>query len=61
MVKIEHLRELLQDRRIDIVAEKTGISYMTIVKLRNGSLTNPTYRVIEALENYFNAEINGKN
>lgn len=49
----EIIRKKLSDRVLSEVAKRTGISYQTIVSLANGKNTNPTYRVVQALQAYF--------
>lgn len=34
---VKKITRLLQDRRLDVVAEATGIGYRTLVSLRSGS------------------------
>ena len=53
MLDLEQIKELLLDRRIDIVASETGLGYNTIREVRAGLQDNPTYRTIKALSDYF--------
>ncbi len=52
MMKLEDIRGLLQDRRISIVAEATGIHFNTIREIRDNKDANPTYRVMTKLADY---------
>lgn len=49
---IQEIREALQDRRIPVVAQETGIHHNTIAKIRDGGTTDPSHRVVEALRAY---------
>lgn len=42
----------LKDRRLSVVAEATGISYQTLLMIRNGHQQNPTLRIIQTLSRY---------
>lgn len=50
---LQEISEKLHDRRIGVVAEKTGLSAVTIRNIRDGKNTNPTLAVITALREYF--------
>ena len=53
---LEEIQRALRDRRINIVAEETGLHYNTIRNIRDGKNTNPTYFVVSALTNYLKEE-----
>jgi transcriptional regulator with XRE-family HTH domain len=59
MMKLEDIRGLLQDRRISIVAEATGIHFNTIREIRDNENANPTYRVMTKLADYLDSN-NGR-
>lgn len=42
----------LEDRRLQRVAEATGLSYQTLRTIVNGENKNPTLSTIKALEDY---------
>jgi len=52
MMTLEQIAEKLQDRRLDIVAQATGIHPNTLRAIRQGRQTNPTYSVLKALSDY---------
>ena len=52
MMSIEQIREALQDRRVDMIAAYTGVSYSTVQALRSGANRNPTAATVEALSGY---------
>lgn len=53
MMTLEQIRDALLDRRIDMVAEATGLHYNTVRDVRSNTNANPSYRVIKALSDYF--------
>lgn len=54
---IEQIKEALQDRKISVVAEKTGVHYTTIQRIRDGLVTNPSLSVYLALSEYLKGGI----
>lgn len=52
METLEHLRTLLHDRRLLVVAKETGIHYNTLKSIRDDNAANPTYRVVQSLYDY---------
>ena len=50
---LEEIVDRLSQRKLKIVAEKTGLSYMTIYKIATGENTNPTLGTLKLLEIYF--------
>jgi len=52
MMTLEEIRGMLQDRRVSIVAEATGIHFNTIRDIRDNKDANPTYRVMTKLAEY---------
>lgn len=59
MMTLEEVREQLLDRRIDMVADATGLHYSTVCDVRSGKNDNPTYKTIKALSDYFEGKGNG--
>jgi transcriptional regulator with XRE-family HTH domain len=55
MLTLEEIVQLLQDRHLPTVAEKTGIKYRTIYNIKNGINTNPSYDTVQKLSGYFGA------
>jgi len=53
MLSLEEIRERLKDRNMAEVARKTGISHITVWKLRSGAQDNFSYATIKALSDYF--------
>ena len=52
MLNLIQVRELLDDRSLSKVAEKTGIHYNTLRGIRDGTNDNPTYQVMIKLSEY---------
>ena len=57
MMTLEEVREQLLDRRIDMVADATGLHYSTVYDVRSGKNKNPTYSTIKALSDYFEGKL----
>ena len=53
---LETIREKLKDRRLGLVAKKTGLHYNTLRELRDNPASNPTWSTISSLVNYFKAD-----
>lgn len=52
MITPEQARAMLQDRRLDKVAEATGLSVQTIRELRDNPDVNPKWSTMEAVARY---------
>lgn len=52
-MNIHEIRKQLQDRRLSVVQEKTGLHYNTLKSIRDSDNANPTLRTIQALSDYF--------
>ena len=52
MMTLNNIRIALQDRRIGLVSQATGLHVNTIRDLRDGENANPSYRVLAALSDY---------
>lgn len=57
MLDLAHIRASLQDRRIDVVAEATGLHRNTIAAVRDGDVENPSYRVMKLLSEYLDGNV----
>jgi hypothetical protein len=49
---LDKIKLLLQDRRLNLIAEATGVHINTIRDVRDNPDANPTYKVLVALSNY---------
>ena len=52
MMTLQDIRNALQDRRLLMVAEATGLHYNTIKQVRDNVQSNPTHKVLIALSEY---------
>lgn len=52
MMTLKDIRNALQDRRLLMVAEATGLHYNTIKQVRDNVQSNPTHKVLRALSEY---------
>lgn len=52
MMTLQDIRNALQDRRLLMVAEATGLHYNTIKQVRDNEHSNPTHKVLIALSDY---------
>ena len=59
MMTLQQIRDALKDRRPAMVSQVTGLHVNTIMRIRDGLNTNPSYEVIVALSNYLQGRING--
>jgi hypothetical protein len=57
MLTLEDIRKRLADRRINMVADSTGLHYNTVRNIAVGENTNPTYEVLKALSDYLSEEV----
>lgn len=53
LLTIEAIREKLADRNLSKVAQATGYTRAHIAQIRNGSVSNPSYKCLVALSDYF--------
>lgn len=52
MLSLEQIRGQLQDRRLSVISEKTGLHPNTLRDIRNNADCNPSHRVLAALSDY---------
>jgi len=55
-MNIEDIRKALEDRRLDRVAEATGIHRNTLGAIRSGRNVNPSWRTVKTLAEYLRIE-----
>jgi DNA-binding Xre family transcriptional regulator len=53
MLSLEQIKSKLEDRNLRVVAEKTGICYQTLWRLKSGEVSSPRLDTIEKLTRYF--------
>lgn len=54
---IEEIAKALADRNLKMVAERTGVHYVTLSRIRNGHHKNPRYETVKALVDYLQAPV----
>lgn len=52
MLSLDEIRKRLADRRLAVVAQAIGLSYVTLLDLRDAQRPNPTLRTMELLSDY---------
>jgi hypothetical protein len=52
MMTIDQIRQALQDRKLAVVSDATGLHYNTIYKIKSGTNTNPSYETMRVLSAY---------
>lgn len=53
MMTLQEISDKLQDRVVKVVAEKTGLSEITIIGIKKGNHTDARISTLEKLEKYF--------
>ena len=53
LLTIQQIRHLLKDRRLELVANETGLHYNTILYIRDTDQRNVGHRTLEKLSAYF--------
>lgn len=56
-MKIESIIKALQDRNLKEVSRQTGISVVTLSKIKNGHSTNPRYETFNKLAEYLKSTV----
>ena len=56
MMTLDEIKAQLEDRRIPIVAERTGLAHSTIYAIRDGRTANPGYGILKALSDYLQGQ-----
>ena len=51
MLTIDEIKKQLADRRLTVVAERTGLHYNTLKLIRDGK-GNPTYSTLKIISDY---------
>jgi transcriptional regulator with XRE-family HTH domain len=52
MLSEQEIITALQDRRLAMISEATGISRMTLTKIRSGRAIKPSYNTMRRISNY---------
>lgn len=49
---LDEIKAALQDRRLNKIAEATGLHRATVARVRDGRITNPDYDTVKKLTDY---------
>jgi hypothetical protein len=52
LLSLEEIRSLLQDKKLYVIANATGLSYPTLKKLADGKSGNYTYGTLKSVSDY---------
>jgi|LakMenEpi03Aug12_release.lakeMendotaPanAssembly.Ray.scaffolds.fasta_scaffold1730618_2 predicted transcriptional regulator len=52
MLTIEEIRKKLEDRNLKLVSERSGVPYQVVLRVANGTNTNPAYNTTKAISDY---------
>jgi hypothetical protein len=56
MMTLDQIRAALRDRRLTVVAESTGISYGTLLNMRDKQDANPCLKTMLILDEYLRGD-----
>lgn len=56
ILTVERIREMLSDRHLKIVSDKSGVKYHTVRAIASGEVTNPSYESVRRLSEYLNEQ-----
>ena len=57
MLTLKEIRSALADRRLDVVAEATGLHPNSIARIRDGKNENPRHETVDALSRYLTQNV----
>jgi len=57
VLTLEQVRAGLIDRKAKIVAEETGLNYMTVWRIANGREINPKFSTVKVLSDYLSRKV----
>lgn len=58
MMTPDQIRTALADRKPKVVAEKTGLSYMTVWRIARGNFASLNYETVKLLSDYLQGKSN---
>ena len=53
LLSLDEIIVLLQDRKLSVIARRTGIKYHNLRNIAAGVVKNPSHRDMDALREYF--------
>lgn len=60
MLTLEQVRKSLEDRKLTVVAQATGLSYDTVWRVQRGDIKAVSYDVVKRLSDYLEGPQNDK-
>jgi len=57
LLTVERIREMLADRHLKIVSDKSGVKYATVRAIASGDVTNPSYESVKRLSEYLTEQV----
>lgn len=57
MLDLNEIRTKLQDRRLSSISRATGLHYNTVLAVKSGRASNPSYQVVKALSDYLSGGV----
>lgn len=51
-MNLDQIKKALKDRRLTVIAEATGISYGTLLAIRDNPGANPGVKTLKVIEDY---------
>jgi hypothetical protein len=58
MLTLDEIRAMLLERKLKIIAERTGLAYDTVRRIAYGYAQEPTYNTVKILSDYLQGESN---
>ena len=58
MLTLEEIRAMLLERKLKVIAERTGLAYDTVRRIAYGYAQEPTYNTVKILSDYLQGESN---
>lgn len=52
MMTIDEIKAALEDRKLSVVAEKTGLHYNVLYSLVSGRVKSPSYETVRRIQKY---------
>lgn len=57
MLDLDEIRAKLADRRLNVVADATGLHRNTVSDIASGRIINPSYLAVKALSDYLTGKV----
>jgi hypothetical protein len=57
VLNLEQIRAGLADRKLKVVAQETGLNYMTVWRISSGNQKNPKFATVAQLSEYLSRKV----